>query len=385
MVVEDNLKWYKAFKRRRTYLLILIPISFFILWLVRLNTDIAENVFARGIYRWLSQGVSLISGIFPFSLMEIEIIATIIFIAFFILNFLWRIIKRIHRRQGGIGYELSLGLLNTGCIIGVVFFVYLMMGGTNYYRYPFSDISGYQIKESSVDDLYKLCLSLADQAADLRTQLHSIDGAEDEGGVLQLSDADWNEVTNIAEKSYIKLSKEYPVLGGYYISLKPVFFSDFMSKMEITGIFWPFTSEANVNVNAAEYSIPATIGHELAHQRGFMREDEANFISYLVCKNSDNLKFQYSGIMLALTYAGNQLYKQNSDLYDEVRKEYTTEMVADLRDEYYYWKKFEDTTISVVSNTMNDNYLKANKQSDGVKSYGRMVDLLLAEYHNNNQ
>jgi hypothetical protein len=29
---------------------------------------------------------------------------------------------------------------------------------------------------------------------------------------------------------------------------------------------------------------------------------------------------------------------------------------------------------------MNDTYLKANAQSDGVASYGRMVDLQLAEY-----
>jgi hypothetical protein len=31
-----------------------------------------------------------------------------------------------------------------------------------------------------------------------------------------------------------------------------------------------------------------------------------------------------------------------------------------------------------VSNQLNDAYLKLNSQSDGVKSYGRMVDLMLA-------
>jgi hypothetical protein len=58
-------------------------------------------------------------------------------------------------------------------------------------------------------------------------------------------------------------------------------------------------------------------------------------------------------------------------------------MISDLREEYYYWEQFENTVISTVSNTMNDNYLKANSQDDGVKSYGRMVDLLLAEYRKN--
>jgi hypothetical protein len=258
-----------------------------------------------------------------------------------------------------------------------------MLGGINYYRYSFAVYSGLEIRESSVEELYNLSLDLADQAAVIREQLHEDVGAEDENGVLQVNNADWQVVSDNMEKAFLKLSEEYPVLGGYYRSLKPVFFSDFMSRMEITGIFWPFTMEANVNIDAADYSIPATMGHELAHLRGFMREDEANFIGYLVCKESDKPEYQYSGIMLALTYAGNQLYKQDPVLYQSVRERYNMEMVADLRDEYYYWKQFEDTTISTVSNTMNDNYLKANNQSDGVKSYGRMVDLLLAEYRKN--
>lgn len=382
---EDSLRWHKVFKLKRTYLLILFPVSLFILWLVKFNTDIAEYVFARGINKWLTQGISLISGIFPFSIMELEIIAAVILIILFLINLFGKVFKRIREKQGRAGYEFTLQLLNAACALSVVFFIYLMMGGVNYYRYPFGEIGGFNVEESSVNDLYKLCISLADQAAELRNQLHAIDGSEDEGGVLKMSDTDMEKMSKIAEESYNKLAQEYPVLDGYYNSLKPVYFSDFMSKMEITGIFWPFTAEANVNMNAARYSIPATIGHEMAHQRGFMREDEANFISYLVCKNSDNLQFQYSGVMLALTYAGNQLYKQDQTLYEDVRSHYSTEMVADLRDEYYYWKQFEDTTISVVSSTMNDNYLKANNQSDGVKSYGRMVDLLLAEYHKNNQ
>ena len=84
--------------------------------------------------------------------------------------------------------------------------------------------------------------------------------------------------------------------------------------------------------------------------------------------------------MLALSYASNQLYQQDEALYQKVVDTYDTGMLADLREEYYYWKQFEDTVISTVSNAVNNNYLKANNQNDGVKSYGRMVDLLLAEY-----
>ncbi|WMJ85440.1 DUF3810 domain-containing protein [Anaerocolumna sp. MB42-C2] len=382
MEKADNMKWYRAFYKKRTLLLLLLPLSFFILWLVRNNQDIAEFVFARGIYRWISQGISLISGIFPFSLMELEVIFLPATAIYFILRFIGTIFIKLRKKEKA-GYTIALGFLNGICVLSMIFFLYVMLGGTNYYRYSFASYSGLEIKDSTVDELYNLCLELADEAAGIREQLHQKKDAEDSNGVLKVSTTNWNEVSDKLEKAFMDLSKEYPVLGGYYTSLKPVFFSDFMSRMEITGIFWPFTMEANVNVDAADYSIPATMGHELAHLRGFMREDEANFIGYLVCKESDNLEFQYSGIMLALTYAGNQLYKQDPSLYQSVREHYNTKMIADLRAEYFYWEKFENTVISTVSNTVNDNYLKANKQSDGVKSYGRMVDLLLAEYRKN--
>lgn len=381
--VKRPVKWYQAFRKKRTFLLILFPISFLFLWIAQNNSKIVEFVFARGIYRWISQGISFITAIVPFSLMELEIILVTVAVLYFIFRFFVKVLGKLFSKSPDTGYTFTLGILNGACTLAIVLFLYLMLGGLNYYRYSFTVYSGLEVRESSVEELYQLCLNLADKAAAIREQLHENGSLEDENGVLQIDYSDWKSFSRNMQNAYTKLSKEYPALGGYYRSLKLVFFSNFMSKMEITGIFWPFTMEANVNKDAPDYSIPAAMGHELAHLRGFMREDEANFIGYLVCMSSDNLEYQYSGIMLALVYAGNQLYRQDPDLYQSVVDRYNPQMFADLRDEYYYWEQFEDTVISTVSNTINDNYLKANNQSDGVKSYGRMVDLLLAEYRKN--
>ena len=383
MAEEENMKWYMVFHKKRTLMLLFIPISLFILWLVQSNEQIAEYVFARGLYKWISQGLSLLMGIFPFSIMEVEILALPILTMIIAIRFIWKLMHRVHKKQGAVAYELSKVILNVACTLSTLMFLFVILAGVNYYRYSFTSYSKLYIRNSSVNELYNLCLELADEAADIRGQLRIQGGTEDENGVLQLSKTSWRDVSKTAEGSFEKLSEEYPVLGGHYGVPKPVLFSRFMSRMEITGIFWPFTMEANVNVDATEYSIPAAMGHELAHLRGFMREDEANFIAYLVCKQSDSLDFQYSGIMLALTYAGNELYRQDTGLYQQVRESYNVGMLADLREEYYYWKQFEDTVISTVSNSVNDTYLKVNNQDDGVKSYGRMVDLLLAEYRKN--
>jgi len=194
------------------------------------------------------------------------------------------------------------------------------------------------------------------------------------------------ELGKEAKKAYEVFSGEYPVFGGRYPVPKHVFFSRLMSWTEISGVFTPWTMEANVNIDISPYSIGSTMCHELAHLRGFMREDEANYISYRVCMASDCVDLQYSGTMLALIHTGNALYRQNGEKYYELYRAHVSAKVsADLAANSEYWDQFEkpvvgDTTVGEIVEKVNDTYLKINDQTDGTKSYGRVVDLLLAEY-----
>ena len=105
-----------------------------------------------------------------------------------------------------------------------------------------------------------------------------------------------------AKNAMNKLAEEYKILKGNYSSPKPVRQSKVMSYLGITGMFFPYTFEANVNVHIPPYQIPAVMLHELVHLRGFMREDEANFISYLAGTKSGYDDFYYSTTMLALLF-----------------------------------------------------------------------------------
>jgi hypothetical protein len=125
--------------------------------------------------------------------------------------------------------------------------------------------------------------------------------------------------------------------------------------------------------------------HELAHLRGFMREDEANYLAYLAGMASDHVEVRYSSTMLALIIAGNALYEQNQDEYYKIKGMYSPGVLNDISMNSTYWKEYDDTVVSRVSNHMNNVYLKANAQSDGVKSYGRMLDLLLAKYRKDHE
>jgi hypothetical protein len=83
--------------------------------------------------------------------------------------------------------------------------------------------------------------------------------------------------------------------------------------------------------------------------------------------------------MLALSHSMSVLYYEDYESFAELYNTYSEDVKNDLRYSSSYWKQFE-TKVAEISNKVNDTYLKANNQEDGVKSYGRMVDLLLAYY-----
>lgn len=363
-------------KQKRLWFILLTPISLIIILIVRKSSWIAEYIFAQGIYKYIAQLVSSITGLIPISLMELSLyIAVILFVVLliYIVNLLFFVRKDIKEKFLNI-------LINISCALSVLLFLFTIFAGTNYYRYPFSEINNIEIEESSVEDLYKLNIYLLQQASDLREDLELNQDYVNENGIIEINNVSWVQLTNSVEEGYLNLAEHYPILAGSYGRPKPVLYSKFMSRMEITGVFWPFSLEANINIHAPDHTTPVTIAHEMAHQRGFMREDEANYIAYLACIYSDDLLLQYSGTMLVLSHAGNALYKEDSELYYETRSFFNEGMNADLRYKLNYWSQFDGTVISTASTKMNDTYLKANNQKDGVKSYGRMVDLLLAGF-----
>lgn len=387
----------KLLLRKRNMLLLLIPLGMLLTQLAKSNAKIAENIFATGIYKWLSRGMSLLTGWIPFSLMEVVIIVGPILLLALVIRQIVRVFKvkkpacamsEYHRdimEVQSVGEQRFLLILtmlqNILCLIAVIFFGYVLLCGVNYHRYPVAHHLGLTVEESTVEELEGLYVELAEKASGLRAQLTS----ENEEGVYVLPYSE-RELGREAKKAYEALAQEYPVFGGRYPAPKQVFFSRIMSYTEITGVFTPWTMEANVNIDISPYSIGATMCHELAHLRGFMREDEANYISYRACMASDSYDLRYSGTMLALIHTGNALYGQDAEKYFALYQAHISAAVSrDLVANNKYWDQFEkavvgDTTVGEIADKVNDAYLKANNQTDGTKSYGRVVDLLLAEY-----
>ena len=356
-------------KQKRNLILLCYPVGVLMLILAKNSKDIAEYVFACGIYRVYGWVLSHINGIIPFSVGELLFILFLLGVAAFPIITIICILrsqKKLVTLVSSIRYLLI--------VVGVIFLWFMIGAGTNYYRYEFSEYSGLKVEKSTVDELYQLCMELAEKTNEARADLGIKD---DEAFVSQLTN---RERAGEAKKAMEKLAESYEVLDGYYPYAKSVFFSRVLSEFNITGVYFPWTVEANVNVDVPDYTRGAALCHELSHLRGFMREDEANFIGYLACVGSDSPELRYSGYMLALVNATNKLYSADKEKHTKVCELFSRGIWLDFAKHSEYWKQFEDTKLSEVGETMNNTYLKLNSVEDGTKSYGRMVDLLLAEW-----
>ncbi len=362
----------KVLKKKRVWLLLLFPLSFLITALAKRSVFFAEEVFAKRIYKVHSVAVSAVTGWLPFSLAEFIVVAGPVVCLVLLIRFIVHMVKDRENRFT----RCLLGIINAASVAAVILFVYVIGCGVNYHRVSVAEYRQITVRDSSKEELYGLCTGLAEQAAELRAELVEY---EDADGVLRLPVSN-RELGKQVQEAYENLSEDLPVLKGMYPAPKCITSSKVFSAMEITGVFTCWTMEANVNVDIPDYSRASTMAHELGHLHGFMREDEANFLAYLACTASENPLVRYSGTMLALIYAGNALAGQDMELYGELWTRYHEGMVRDIRDHSAYWEKYEDTVISETADKVNDVYLKVNEQEDGVKSYGRVVDLLLAEY-----
>lgn len=354
---------------KRLFLLLLLPASLVTVIFASRYPDLVEKYFSTGFYAILCPALTSLSGLFPFSLAELLLIVGILVFIIVTVRSVYHAVKDKDRR----GYTVYTYVANVAVFASILYAVFVFACGLNYYRAPFAQTAGLTVRESSAEELKALCSELVNDA-----NIQSQFVASNEYGVTQLPTTDLQTAEN-AVKAMKSITREYPFMRGLYSAPKPVFFSKLMSFTNVTGIYSPFTFEANVNVDIPDYSIPATMCHELAHLRGFMREDEANFIAYIACRDSSNSYFVYSGTLSALSFALDSLSKTDPASCDELYNQLAEGIKRDYAAYNSYWHKYEGA-VSQVSTSINNTYLKANNQSDGVHSYGRMVDLLLADY-----
>lgn len=179
--------------------------------------------------------------------------------------------------------------------------------------------------------------------------------------------------------SYDTLSERYPFIQRLTAPVKQIMLSDYMTYTHISGMYTFFTGEANLNTNYPYFVNVYTTAHEMAHQRGIARENEANFLAYLVCIGSEDVYMRYSGYLNMYEYLASPLYSASPSLYSKTVSELDPRVRYDLACYSEFFDKYRDNVAADVSDAVNDTYLVL-QGTEGSKSYGMVVDLAVA-YH----
>lgn len=197
---------------------------------------------------------------------------------------------------------------------------------------------------------------------------------EDQNGVFILNDiaAVQNEILKNQNKlpAFITDKKSYNVN-----SFKSSLFSELMSFTGILGYYNPFTAEAQYNNNLPSSYLPFTISHESSHQMGFAREQEANFVGYLIGVYSQNTDLRYSTEYFTLKSLLNSIVQDDKEFVKFVLDNYSEGMKRDRMHEKQFVIKHQGLMIDFFGFT-NNLFLKSNQQ-EGTVTYSYFVDLLV--------
>ncbi len=241
-----------------------------------------------------------------------------------------------------------------------------------YYIPTFAQREGLETTPYSVEELAAVTEYFARQAAALSTQVPR-DGEGHFAAELSDCFAQGPEI-------YQNIAQEFPSLDIKAVRAKPLLCSRFQSILGFTGVYFPFTGEANVNVDAPACLVPATIAHEMSHQRMVASELEANFVGIAACTSSDDVVFQYSGYLMGLIQLCNALHPAAPDAWSDIAERcFSPYLTEDWRDNNAYWAALK-SPMEDAAGDVYDAFLKSNDQELGIRSYGACVDLLVNYY-----
>ncbi len=347
-------------KLRNGIALSLLPQILLVAWLGS-KPEIVETYYSNGIYPVISQFFRILFGWVPFSVGEI------LYVLLIVLGIRYLYANRLKIRKFPFQF-----LRNVVMVLSVFYFTFNLVWGLNYYRKPIAE--NFAIRDSiQTHEVIDLAERLTVKTNQLQFNLTS-----DSTKRVQVPYTR-NEIFDKTVNGYEQLQKELPFLEYDHRSLKKSMFSTLASYMGIGGYLNPFTNEAQVNALTPEFRFPVISGHEVGHQVGYSKENETNFIGYLVTVKNDDPYFQYSASAYALSHCLSAIRRTDKEKFDELYAKVNVGVQENYRELYEHNLEYVNPFEPIFKSVFNT-FLKANQQKDGIKSYSKIVQLMVG-YH----
>ncbi len=353
-------------RNRKLHIWLLGVVLFLAAYFLLRGSRSLMNALADYVTTPFKQGMSRLCSFTEVSVAEVLYITLGSVAVFYGANAIRRLVKG--PRRGETAYRFILTLL----CAGLTFYAgFCLLWGINYHTDSFQDRSGIHARKGTVEEVTILTERFAAELADAADLV-----PRDSRGVFS---ADRKTILEKGPAIYAASYDAFPALRMDDVEPKAFACSRFMTAMDFTGFYFPFTGEANLNMDSPEMYLPATVIHEMAHQRQIASEQECNFVAIALCAMSEDPLYRYSGLLMGYVHLSNALYRSDPDAWKAVRDTLPETVIADLRANNEYWEAHH-TKFTDASQKVYDSFIKGNGDPNGVQSYGMVVDMLLAYY-----
>ncbi|MCW3086802.1 MAG: hypothetical protein JWQ78_188 [Sediminibacterium sp.] len=333
--------------------------------------SLVEKGYSTGIYPGISATLRILFGRVPFSIGDI-------IYACIVIRLIIRIIRGVIvlRRKQYTRLRLYHLLYRYGMFLLWVYIVFKLCWGLNYDRQGITSQLGLTKPAYTKEEVTTLTNQLIDKVNAARREIKD----------TTLPSPPLDSLYLEAHRAYQSVSLDLDFLNYRNRSVKGSLFSGIGDYMGFSGYYNPFTGEAQVRTDIPRILIPYIACHEMAHQLGYASESEANFVGYLAATASQDPYFRYSVYLDLFSYAQSEeifWYGKDKDfkafeaVIKQNRQRLDTLVKKDRREIREFFNKRKNRVSPAVSG-LYDQYLKMNKQSQGIESYNEVIGWLIA-------
>ena len=321
-----------------------------------------EKYYSTGFYPVVSRLQRMLFGWIPFSVGDVLYAAILILLIYGLVVFIRRLVKR------EIGWSGALVVFRRTiffCLL--VYVLFNGLWGLNYERKGIASQLQLNVAPYTTPELTELVRRISIRLNDLDSLAHL------RRGELSASRAVYTGAMN----AYDTLAGRDHRFLYPYPSVKTSLFSPIGAYIGFSGYYNPFTGEAQVNTVTPDFTQPYTTCHEMGHQLGYAKENEANFAGYLSARASSDAAFRYSAYFELYTYAASELYRRDSTLVAAFRKQLRPGIREDFRELKEYNRKYANPMEAHIWQ-LYGGYLRANRQPQGIVTYSDVTAWLIA-------
>ena len=344
---------------------VLIFLAFFAVCLkyISLNKIWIEKYYTYGFYPLISKTLRFLFGWIPFSIGDLFYLFVFIYLVVKLVKMI-RLLKKRQMKQ-----YLSWILLKK--VLRLVLYIYIIFNvfwGLNYNRQGIAAQLQLNVLPYNITDLTNTLNIIVAKLNQNATGVDSVYRTK-----LNKNRVMFHE--GIA--AYSEAVKKFPFLHYEVPSLKPSFYSHIGHFFGFTGYYNPFSGEAQIKTTVPFVIKPFVTTHEMGHQLGYGKENEANFVSYLACKSSKNVEFRYSVYFEMYRYAYRDLYNRDSLLALSYKAKVHPQVLKDAEKLKAYSLRTSNMIAPLIS-IFYDEFLKMNAQPKGTQTYNEVVAWLIA-------